>query len=65
MRDAHEVDRLEGFVLRHRPCQGHDISTEFLEDRDTHGIHVIKRCEACNAMVMVTVTKDTAKVLLR
>ena len=65
MMDAHALDRLDGFVMRHRLCQERAISTEFVEDLDTCGIHVIKRCQACNAMVLATVTKDAAKALLR
>ena len=63
--DAHALERLETFVMRHGRCEEPAISTEFVEDRDTDGIHVIKRCQACNALVLATVTKGAAKDLLR
>ncbi len=65
MMDAEALERLEEFVLGHGLCEEHAISTEFVEDRDTGGIQVIKRCQACKALVLATVTKGAAKVLLR
>lgn len=65
MMDAEALERLEEFVLGHGLCEEQAISTEFVEDRDTGGIHVIKRCQACNALVLATVTKGAAKALLR
>jgi hypothetical protein len=63
--DAEALERLEMFALGHGLCEEQAISTEFVEDHDTGGIHVIKRCEACNALVLATVTKGAAKTLLR
>ena len=65
MVDAEALERLEMFALGHGLCEEQAISTEFVEDHDTGGIHVIKRCEACNALVLATVTKGAAKTLLR
>ena len=65
MIDADALERLEEFVLGHGLCEEQAISTEFVEDRDTGGIQVIKRCQACNALVLATVTKGAAKALLR
>ena len=65
MMDAEALGRLEEFVLGHSLCEVQAISTEFVEDRDSGGIHVIKRCQACNALVLATVTKGAAKALLR
>jgi hypothetical protein len=65
MMDAEALEKLEMFALGHGLCEEQAISTEFVEDHDTGGIHVIKRCQACNARVLATVTKGAAKVLLR
>ena len=65
MRDAEALVRLEKFVTGHGLCEEQAISTEFFEDRDTGGIQVIKRCQACNALVLATVTRGVAKALLR
>ena len=65
MIDVEELERLEKFVTGHDLCEEQAISTEFVEDRDTGGINVIKRCQACNALVLATVTKGAAKTLLR
>jgi hypothetical protein len=65
MMDANALERLEHFVVRHGRCGQDALSTEFVEDGDSGGIHVIKRCQACNAMTLATVTKGAAKALLR
>lgn len=65
MMDVEALERLEAFVVGHGLCEEQAISTEFVEDHNTGGIHVIKRCQACNALVLATVTKGAAKVLLR
>jgi len=65
MMDTAELERLEEFVLGHGLCEEQAISTEFVEDRDSGGIRVIKRCQACKALVLATVTKGAAKTLLR
>ena len=65
MMDLEALEKLEMFALGHGLCEEQAISTEFVEDQDSGGIHVIKRCQACNALVLATVTKRAAKVLLR
>jgi hypothetical protein len=65
MMDAEALVRLEKFVIGHGLCEEQAISTEFVEDQDTGGIQVIKRCQACNALVLATVTRGAAKALLR
>lgn len=65
MLDAEALVRLETFVIGHGLCEEQALSTEFVEDRDTGGIRVIKRCQACNALVLATVTRGAAKALLR
>jgi cytochrome c2 len=65
MMDAEALEKLEMFALGHGLCEEQAISTEFVEDHDTGGIHVIKRCQVCHALVLATVTKGAAKVLLR
>ena len=65
MMDAEALVRLEQFVIGHGLCEEDALSTEFVEDRDTGGIQVIKRCQACNALVLATVTRGAAKALLR
>jgi hypothetical protein len=65
MMDAEALGRLEQFVIGHGLCEDESLSTEFVEDRDTGGIQVIKRCQACNALVLATVTRGAAKALLR
>ena len=65
MMDAEALVRLEQFVIGHGLCEEDALSTEFVEDRDTGGIQVIKRCHACNALVLATVTRGAAKALLR
>jgi hypothetical protein len=65
MMDAEALGRLEQFVIGHGLCEDESLSTEFVEDRDSGGIQVIKRCQACNALVLATVTRGAAKALLR
>ena len=65
MMDAEALGRLEMFVIGHGLCEEQALSTEFVEDQDTGGIQVIKRCQACKALVLATVTRGAAKALLR
>jgi hypothetical protein len=65
MMDAEALERLDTFVVRHGRCGEEAISAEFFEDRGTGNINVIKRCRACNAQAVATVTRGAAAALLR
>jgi hypothetical protein len=42
MMDAEALEKLEMFALGHGLCEEQAISTEFVEDHDSGGIHVIQ-----------------------